>query len=78
MRILSAAIVAAFFTAGSLAAYAQAPAEAPATAPAQAKPAKVKCSKKTTEADCAAPKCTWTPATDPSKPGKCSKTKKAK
>ncbi len=71
MRTLSAALIAAFFTAGSLAAYAQAPAPA-----APAKPAKVKCSKRA-EADCtAAAGCTWTPPTGTQTAGKCSKTKK--
>jgi len=72
MRILSVAVVAALFTVGSLAAYAQ------TAAPAPAKPAaKVKC-RKLAEADCKAPDCTWTPGADASKPGKCSKATKAK
>jgi hypothetical protein len=66
MRILLAAIVAAFFTAGSVAAYAQ--------DAAPAKTAKVKCSKKA-EAECTAPDCTWTPGTGSAK-GKCTKAKK--
>jgi len=69
MRILSAAVIAAFFTAGSLAAYAQTP--APAAPP---KTAKVKCSKRA-EAECTAPDCTWTPGKGTAA-GKCSKTKK--
>jgi hypothetical protein len=69
MRILSAAVIAAFFTAGSLAAYAQT--QAPA---APAKTATVKCSKRA-EADCTPPACTWTPGTG-SAAGKCTKAKK--
>jgi hypothetical protein len=71
MRILLAAIVAAFFTAGSVAAYAQ---DAAPAAP--AKTAKVKCSKKA-EAECTAPDCTWTPGTGSAK-GQCTKPKKKK
>ncbi len=71
MRILSAAVIAAFFTAGSVAAYAQTPTPA---APAKTAPAKVKCSKRA-EADCTAPDCKWTPGTGSAK-GKCSKAKK--
>jgi hypothetical protein len=71
MRILSAAVIAALFTAGSLTASAQDAAPAP-------KPAKIKCSKLTTEADCKAPDCAWTAPTDPSKKGKCTKAKKTK
>ena len=69
MRILSAAVIAAFFTAGSLAAYAQTP--APATPPAQTAPAKVKC-KKRAEADCTAPDCKWTAGTG-SAAGRCTR-----
>jgi hypothetical protein len=72
MRIFSAALVAAFFAAGTVAAYAE-------TAPAPAKaaaPAKVKC-KKLAEAACVAPDCTWTPGVGSAK-GKCTKAKKAK
>ncbi|MGO8953597.1 MAG: hypothetical protein ACLPWS_06425 [Rhodomicrobium sp.] len=72
MRILLAAVIAAFFTAGSLAAYAQT--TAPAT-PAAPTAGKVKCRKRA-EADCKAPDCTWTPGADASTPGKCSKSKK--
>ncbi len=72
MRILLAAVMAAFFTAGSLAAYAQTP--APATPPAKTAPAKVKC-KKRAEADCTAPDCTWTAGTGTAA-GKCSRAKK--
>jgi hypothetical protein len=70
MRILLAAVVAAFFTAGSVAAYAQ------DAAPAKTAKAKVKCSKKA-EADCTAPDCTWTAGTGSAK-GKCTKAKKKK
>jgi hypothetical protein len=73
MRILTAALVAAFFTAGSVAAYAQDAAPAPVKT---AKTAKVKCSKKA-EAECVAPDCTWTAGTGSAK-GKCTKAKKAK
>ncbi|MGO9172895.1 MAG: hypothetical protein ACLP7P_13165 [Rhodomicrobium sp.] len=73
MRILSIAVIAALFTAGSFAAHAQ----DAAPAPAPAKTAKVKCRKRA-EADCKAPDCTWTPGADASKPGKCSKATKAK
>ncbi len=66
MRILSAAVLAALFTAGTLTAYAQ------TTAPATTK---VKC-RNLAEADCKAPDCTWTPPADPSQKGKCSRTKK--
>ncbi|MGO9486658.1 MAG: hypothetical protein ACLPX9_19130, partial [Rhodomicrobium sp.] len=72
MRILSAAIIAAFFAAGSVAAYAQDAAPAPA---AKAAP-KVKCKGKA-EADCKAPDCTWTAGTG-SAAGKCTKAKKTK
>ena len=73
MRILLAAIVAAFFTAGSVAAYAQ---DAAPAAPVKTAKAKVKCSKKA-EADCTAPDCTWTAGTGSAK-GKCTKAKKKK
>ena len=68
MRILSAAILAAFFTAGTVSAYAQA--QAPA------KPAKAKSCSKRTEAECTAPDCSWTAPTGKQKTGKCSKAKK--
>jgi hypothetical protein len=68
MRILLAAIVAAFFTAGSLAAHAE-------TAKLVAsKTAKVKCTK-VAEAECTAPDCTWTAGKGSAK-GKCTKAKK--
>ncbi len=68
MRILSAAIVAAFFTAGSVAAYAQDAAPA-------AKPAKLNC-KKLDEDSCKANvACTWTDGKGSAK-GKCTKAKK--
>jgi hypothetical protein len=70
MRILSAAILAALFTAGSVSAYAQAPAPAPA------KPAKAKSCSKRTEAECTPPDCSWTAPTGKQKTGKCSKAKK--
>jgi hypothetical protein len=66
MRILSAAIVAAFFTAGSMAAHAE-----------TAKPVAtktVKCTKRA-EAECTAPDCTWTAGKGSAK-GKCTKAKK--
>jgi len=72
MRTLSAALIAAFFTAGSLAAYAQTPAP---SAPAKTAPAKVKCRARA-EADCTAPDCKWTPPTGSQTAGKCSKAKK--
>jgi hypothetical protein len=72
MRILSAAIVAAFFAAGSVAAYAQ---DAAPAAP--AKTAKVKC-KKLDETGCKAnAACTWTAGTGTAA-GKCTKAKKSK
>jgi hypothetical protein len=69
MRILSAAILAAFFTAGTVSAYAQGAAPA---APA----AKAKTCSKRTEAACTAPDCSWTAPTGKQKTGKCSKAKK--
>jgi hypothetical protein len=68
MRILLAATVAAFFTAGSVAAHAE-------TAKLVASKT-VKCSKRA-EAECTAPDCTWTPGTGSAK-GKCTKAKKKK
>jgi hypothetical protein len=70
MRILSAAILAAFFTAGSVSAYAQ------GTAPAPAKTANPKACSKRTEAECTAPDCSWTAPTGKQKTGKCAKAKK--
>ncbi len=71
MRILSAAILAALFTAGTLpAAYAQ------GTAPAPSKAAKPKACSKRTEAECTAPDCSWTAPTGKAKTGKCTKAKK--
>jgi hypothetical protein len=69
MRILVAAIVAAFFAAGSVAAYAQDAEPAPAP---MAKPVKVNCKKLDEEACTATPACTWTAK------GKCIKAKKKK
>lgn len=68
MRILSAALIAAFFAAGTVAAYAQDAAPAP----------KVKCGKFKTQADCAAPDCKWKADKTDATKGKCSKAKKAK
>jgi hypothetical protein len=68
MRILSAAILAAFFTAGTVSAYAQS-AVIPVAAKAKA------CSKRT-EAECTAPDCSWTPPAAKQKTGKCAKAKK--
>ncbi len=69
MRILSAAIMAAFFTAGSVAAHAQDAEPAPAP---MAKPAKVSCKKLDKEACTATAACKWTAK------GKCVKAKKKK
>jgi hypothetical protein len=73
MRILSAAMIAAFFTAGSLAAYAQTAAPATPAAPAAKK---AKC-KGLTEANCKAPDCTWVAPTGTQTKGKCKKAKAA-
>lgn len=71
MRILSAAIIAALFASGSIAAYAQEAAPA-----AKAAPAKSKCKGKA-EAECVAPDCKWTAGTGTAK-GKCTKAKAKK
>jgi hypothetical protein len=70
MRILSAAILAAFFTAGTVSAYAQ------SAAPAKPAATKVKACSKRTEAECTAPDCSWTAPTGKQKTGKCAKAKK--
>jgi hypothetical protein len=71
MRILLAAIVAAFFTAVSFAAHAE---TAETAKPAASKTAKVKCTKRA-EAACTAPDCAWTAGKGSAK-GKCTKAKK--
>jgi hypothetical protein len=70
MRILSAAILAAFFTAVTVSAYAQ------TAAPAKPATTKAKACSKRTEAECTAPDCSWTAPTGKQKTGKCSKAKK--
>jgi hypothetical protein len=71
MRILLSAALAASLAAGSLPVLAQ---TAPAPTPVKEKA----CKKFKDEASCAAPRCSWTAPTEPSKKGKCKTAPKPK